>query len=83
MQIKLFKISSCDLPHHPAYVAGDLRQINKICELIGTMKPSGSDGTFEEPVVTTGEYGSDLVAAWPKLSEKAKLNIHKAAEVYP
>lgn len=49
----------------------------------GTMKPSGgdgSDGTFEEPVITSGEYGSDLVAAWPKLSDKAKLDIHNAAE---
>lgn len=48
----------------------------------GTMKPSGgdgSDGTFEEPVITEGEYGSDLVAAWPKLSDEAKRQIHEAA----
>jgi hypothetical protein len=39
----------------------------------------GSDGTTEEPIVSEGEYGDDLVAAWPKLSSKAKLQIHEAA----
>ena len=40
----------------------------------------GSDGTIEEPVITSGEYDSDLAAAWPKLSEAARRNIHEAAE---
>lgn len=55
----------------------------------GTCKPSGGDhcepstpghvGTTEEPIVSDGEYGSDLVAAWPKLSESARVNICQAA----
>jgi hypothetical protein len=48
----------------------------------GTAKPlggDGSDGTIEEPVITSGSYGSDLVAAWPKLSEAARRNICEAA----
>lgn len=36
MNIEIYKISSVDLPHHPAYVAGDLRQVARICEMIGT-----------------------------------------------
>lgn len=47
----------------------------------GTAKPlggDGSDGTTEEPIFSEGEYGSDLVAAWPKLSEAARLNIHQS-----
>jgi len=34
--IEIIRISSCDLPMHPAYVARDLRQVQKVCELIGT-----------------------------------------------
>lgn len=52
-------------------------------EAAGTAKPlggDGSDGTIEEPVITSGEYGSDLVAIWPRLSEAARRNIHQAAE---
>lgn len=52
-------------------------------EAAGTDKPTGgdgSDGTTEEPIVSEGEYGSDLVAAWPKLSDEAKKNIHEAAD---
>jgi hypothetical protein len=52
-------------------------------EAAGTAKPlggDGSDGTIEEPVISSGEYGSDLVAAWPKLSEAARANIHEAAK---
>ena len=48
----------------------------------GNAKPlggDGSDGTIEEPVVTSGEYDSDLAAAWPKRSEAARRNIHEAA----
>jgi hypothetical protein len=44
----------------------------------GTAKPpggDGSDGTTEEPIVTSGSYGSDLVAAWPSLSAEARENI--------
>lgn len=47
----------------------------------GTDKPlggDGSDGTTEEPIVSSGEYGSDLVAGWPKLSESARQNICEA-----
>lgn len=36
MNIELFRISSCDLPHHPAYVAGNLKQVSQVCDLIGT-----------------------------------------------
>jgi hypothetical protein len=36
MNIEIIRISSCDLPHHPAFVAKDLRQVQKVCELIGT-----------------------------------------------
>lgn len=55
-------------------------------EQAGTAKPSGgdgSDGTFEEPVVTTGEYGTDLVAVWPKLTPAARQNIHEASDRRP
>jgi len=48
----------------------------------GTAKPmggDGSDGTTEEPIISSGTYGSDLVAAWPKLSEAARRNICEAA----
>ena len=55
----------------------------------GTAKPMGGDtctpsspgkiGTTEEPIVSNGQYGTDLVAAWPKLSEHARKNIHRAA----
>ena len=48
----------------------------------GKAKPlggDGSNGTIEEPVITSGEYDSDLAAAWPKLSEEAKQQIHAAA----
>ena len=48
----------------------------------GTAKPlggDGSDGTIEEPVITSGSYDSDLVAAWPKLSEAARRNICEVA----
>jgi hypothetical protein len=34
--IEIIRISSVDLPHHPAYVARDLRQVQKVCKLIGT-----------------------------------------------
>lgn len=52
-------------------------------EKAGTAKPlggDGSDGTTEEPIVSDGEYATDLPAAWPKLSEAARRNIHEAAE---
>jgi hypothetical protein len=51
-------------------------------EAAGTDKPlggDGSDGTSEEPIVSSGEYGSDLVAAWPELSDEARRQIHEAA----
>jgi hypothetical protein len=51
-------------------------------EEAGKAKPlggDGSDGTTEEPIISNGEYDSDLVAAWPKLTETAKINIHEAA----
>jgi hypothetical protein len=54
-------------------------------EHAGTDKPSGgdgSDGTFEEPVITEGEYGTDLVAVWPLLSDAARQNICDHAPVY-
>jgi len=35
----------------------------------------GSNGTIEEPIISSGEYGSDIVAGWPKLSRKSQENI--------
>jgi hypothetical protein len=49
----------------------------------GTAKPMGGDGswgTIEETVITSGAYGSDIAAAWPRLSEDARRNICEAAE---
>jgi hypothetical protein len=40
----------------------------------------GSDGTTGEPIVSDGSYGSDLVAAWGRLSARARRNIHACAE---
>ena len=34
--IEIIRISSCDLPHHPAYVVKDLRQVRAMCELLDT-----------------------------------------------
>lgn len=48
----------------------------------GKAKPLGGDGTggtTEEPIVSSGEYGSDLVAGWKHLSAEAKANIVAAA----
>jgi len=50
----------------------------------GKAKPiggDGSNGTTEEPIVSSGEYASDLAAAWPKLSEKARENITESARI--
>lgn len=52
-------------------------------EASGTDKPlggDGSNGTTEIPIVSSGEYESDLVAAWPKLSEEARRNIIQCAK---
>ncbi len=49
----------------------------------GTAKPlggDGSEGTTEEPIVSNGEFGSDLAAAWPHLSEDARNNIIACAK---
>lgn len=56
----------------------------------GTAKPVGGDhtepsspgkvGSTEEPIVSSGEYGSDLVAVWPSLSEAARRCICNAAK---
>jgi len=40
----------------------------------------GSDGTTEEPIVSDGQYGTDLVAGWPHLKESSRENIVAAAE---
>jgi len=48
----------------------------------GTAKPlggDGSNGTTEEPIISNGGYGSDLVAAWPHLSEASRKNIEECA----
>jgi len=52
-------------------------------EKAGTAKPlggDGSDGTTEIPIVSSGEYGTDLVAVWPRLSLEARTNIHECYE---
>lgn len=57
-----------------------------LAEEAGTAKPlggDGSDGTAEEPIISEGSYGSDLVAVWPKLSEASRINIHEAAATLP
>ena len=59
----------------------DLWQTLSEAEQAGKAKPpggDGSDGTFEEPVITSGEYGSDLVAGWPLLKESTRINIIEA-----
>jgi hypothetical protein len=51
-------------------------------EEAGTAKPLGGDGaggTTEEPIVSDGHYGSDLVSGWPHLSPEARANIVAAA----
>lgn len=55
----------------------------EMLELAEHKKPlggDGSNGTTEEPLITEGEYDSDLAAAWPKLSAESRLNIAQAAE---
>lgn len=52
-------------------------------EEAGTAKPLGGDGsgnTIEEPVITSGEYGSDLCAAWHLLSEASRVDIWEAVK---
>jgi len=52
-------------------------------EAAGTDKPpggDGSDGTTEEPIVSDGQYGTDLVAAWDSLTEDMKIEICLAAK---
>lgn len=47
------------------------------------MKPlggDGSNGTTEEPIISSGEYASDLRSAWPKLSLTARQNITEATD---
>jgi len=39
----------------------------------------GSNGTTEEPIISDGQYGSDLVSGWSHLSRKAQENIIAAA----
>lgn len=46
------------------------------------MKPLGGDGsggTTEEPIVSSGEYDSDLRGSWMKLSLAARKNITEAS----
>lgn len=60
----------------------DLWAAVEAAEHAGTAKPAGgdgSDGTFEEPVITSGEYGTDLAAAWPRLQEATRQDIVRAA----
>ena len=52
----------------------------------GKAKPiggDGSNGTIEEPEVTSGEYDSDLVAVWPMLSDAAQKDIILGATSLP
>jgi hypothetical protein len=66
--------------HESAYT--ELWEALAAAEEAGTAKPvggDGSNGTTEEPIVSSGEYGSDLVAAWPNLSEATRINIWECA----
>jgi hypothetical protein len=52
-------------------------------EKAGTAKPLGGDGsggTIEEPIVSRGEYASDIVAVWGNLSLDARTDIIKAVK---
>jgi len=56
----------------------DLWSLLAQAEHEGKAKPSGgdgSDGKTEEPIVSDGQYDSDLVAAWPKLKPSSRDNI--------
>lgn len=75
------EVAEC-LPGITPDVYDELWQCMADAEAAGKDKPlggDGSDGTTEEPIVSSGEYASDLAAAWPKLSDKAKLQIHEAS----
>ena len=55
-----------------------------VCEAerAGTAHPlggDGSDGTVEEPVITNGEYSSDMAAVWPKLTDEERDELITAA----
>jgi len=49
----------------------------------GTAKPmggDGSEGTAEEPIVSSGEYGTDMASGWKHLSDAARQNITEATK---
>jgi len=60
----------------------ELWQFVEDAEEAGTAKPQGgdgSDGTTEEPIVSSGEYGTDLVSIWDRLSDETKRDIVKVS----
>lgn len=62
----------------------ELWELVVAAERKGTDKPlggDGSDGTTEIPIISSGEYDTDLVAGWPRLSDKAREEICRAAEM--
>lgn len=72
MRIELLKISSVDLPHHPSYVACDLAQVEKVCELLGTTVTVWSQDQVDilGRMAARGEcdmhtFGSRVSIIWP------------------
>ena len=59
--IELIRISSCDLPHHPAYVVKDLRQVRAMCELLDT----------EDTV-----WSQEQIATLGRRAAKGEFNMH-------
>ena len=55
----------------------------RVLSLAKTPKPAGGDGTAgttEEPIVSCGEYDTDLAAGWKHLTETSRANICAAAQ---
>jgi hypothetical protein len=52
-------------------------------EKAGTAHPrggDGSDGTVEEPIITNGEYASDMAFIWVHLSDEQRAELILVAE---
>jgi hypothetical protein len=76
------EVSEC-LNGLPASASDELWKLVSESEQAGTDKPlggDGSDGTTEEPIVSSGEYGTDLAVGWPQLSLETRIAIYEAAE---
>ena len=70
--ITLIKISSCDLPYHPAYVTVDMAQAEKICELLGTSKTVWCPADIDElsSRAAKGEFDMHTAGSYVTISFK-------------